>query len=137
MVRTSTRVKALYLYNIARFLENQGETEGDMAAIVRAQWATDQLPVDNIAAAEDPAVPPDDGIVSSALRGHVLGDLPDASVQVGDPDTSEAVTRQTAKLLATDRAFTADLILHSRTLRGMRSSGPPHDTFLAARVLSS
>ena len=55
----------------------------------------------------------------------------------GDPDTGAAVTRPTAKRLATDRALTADLVLHSRTLRGMRDSEYQYNKFLAAHVLSS
>ena len=82
-----------------------------------------------------------DVVVTSALRGHVLGNVPDACVLMnlasGDPDTSAAVTRPTARRLATGRALTADLILHSRTLRGMRDSEHQHNKFLAAHVLSS
>ena len=59
----------------------------------------------------------DDVVVTSTLRGHVLGNVPDANVLRShvsrDPDTSAAVPRPTARCLATDRALTADLILHS------------------------
>jgi hypothetical protein len=55
----------------------------------------------------------------------------------GNPDTSETITRIVAKSRAIDRALTADLILHSRTLRGMRSSEHQHNKLLAAHVLSS
>ena len=45
----------------------------------------------------------------------------------GNPDTSETITRIVAKTRAIERALnTADLILHSRTLRGMRSSENQH-----------
>jgi hypothetical protein len=47
-----------------------------------------------------------------------------------NPDTSETITRIVAKTRAIDTAQTADLSLHSRTLRGMRMP-------LAAYVLSS
>ncbi len=71
----------------------------------------------------------------------MLGSVPDASMLTshisGDPDTGAAVPRPTAKHLATDRALTADLILHSRTLRRMRDSEHQHDKYLAAHVLSS
>ena len=72
----------------------------------------------------------------------MLGSVPDASVLTshisGDPDAGAAVPRPTAKHLATDRALTDDLILHSRTLRRMRDSEQQHDNkYLAAHVLSS
>jgi hypothetical protein len=80
IARTPTRVKALYLCrdNIARFLEDH-ETEGDTAIIMRLD------------AANEPSQRIDDGIVSSTLRGHVLGSIPDEAVLeshfVGNPDT--------------------------------------------------
>ena len=143
IARTPTRVKALYLCrdNIARFLKVHAETEGDMATIMRQRWASDQLPVVALDAANEPTQMIDDGIVSSALRGHVLGNIPDEAVREshidGNPDTSETITRIVAKTRAIDRAMTADLILHSRTLRGMRSSEHQHNKLLAAHVLSS
>ena len=142
IARASTRVKALYLCrdNIARFFAAHAVSEGQMGAIMRAQWGAEQLPVVSIEEAVVPAPPTDDGVASLALRGHVLGSVPDDSVQVGhisgDPDT-DAATRPTAKRLATDRALTADLVLHSRTLRGMRDSEYQYNKFLAAHVLSS
>jgi hypothetical protein len=51
--------------------------------------------------------------------------------------TDEYVTCIVAKTRAIDGALTADLILHSRTLRGMRSSEHRHNKLLAAHVLSS
>jgi hypothetical protein len=59
--------------NIARFLEDHAETEGDVAIIMRQQWALDQLPVVTLDAANEPAQMIDDGIVSSALRGTCSG----------------------------------------------------------------
>jgi hypothetical protein len=90
------RVKVLYLCrdNIARFLKVHAETEGDMAIIMRQQWASDQLPVFTLDAANDPAQMIDDGIVSSALRGHVLGNIPDEAVREshieGKPDARQS-----------------------------------------------
>ncbi len=99
-----------------------------------------QLPVVTLDAANEPAQMIDDE-VSSALRGHVLGNIPDEAVLEshveGNPDTSETITRIVAKTRAIDRALTADLILYSRTLRGMRSSEHQHNKLLAAHVLSS
>ena len=79
-----------------------------------------------------PPRPTDDGVVSSILRGHVVGNVPDdaRSHISGSPDTGETVRRPTAKLLAkADWALTADLIPHSRTLlQGMmRDSEYQHD----------
>jgi hypothetical protein len=54
----------------------------------------------------------------------------------GNPDTSETITRIVAKTRAIDRALTAD-ILHSCTLRGMRSSEHQHNKLLTAHVLLS
>jgi hypothetical protein len=109
-----------------------------MAIIMRQQWASDQRPVVTFDAANEPAQMIDDGAVSSARRGHVLGSVPDEAVLEshigGNPDTSETITRMTR---AIDRALTADLILHSRTLRGMRSSEHQHNKLLAAHGLSS
>jgi hypothetical protein len=96
--------------------------------------STERLPVFSIA-----PMPPT--VASSILRGHVLGSVPDASVLTshisGGPDTGAAVPRPTAKHLATGRALTGDLILHSRTLRGMRDSKHQHNKFLAAHVLGT
>ncbi len=59
----ATRVKALYLCrdNIARFLEDHAEIEGDVAIILRQQWASDQLPVVTLDAGNEPAQMIDDG----------------------------------------------------------------------------
>ncbi len=78
IARTPTRVKALYLCrdHIARFLKVHAETEGNMAIIMRQRWASDHLPVVTLDAPNEPAQMIDDGIVSSALRGHVLGNIP-------------------------------------------------------------
>lgn len=83
IARTPTRVKALYLCrdNIARFLKVHAETEGDMATIMRQRWASDQLPVVALDAANEPTQMIDDGKISSALRGHVLGNIPDEAVR--------------------------------------------------------
>jgi hypothetical protein len=55
-----------------------------------------------------------------ALRGHVLGDVPKASVCEdavnGDPDIA-ANARPQAVIQAMGRANTADLTLHAQTLR--------------------
>ena len=42
---------------------------------------SDQLPVVALDAANEPTQMIDDGIVSSALRGHVLGNIPDEAVR--------------------------------------------------------
>ena len=93
IARTSTCVKALYLCrdNIALFFDTHAESNGPMGAILRRQWGTEQLPFVSIVAAEafvHPAgngivvlVPTtDDVVVTSTLRGHVLGNVPDANV---------------------------------------------------------
>ena len=159
---THTRVKMLYLCrdNIARYLETH-EVRAGMAVIVRQQWGTETLPTvtiteavhpapaagaaidparaDNTAAAVDPGPAANES--DQALRGHTLGSVPEASVAhgtiSGDPDTTEHNTRPVAKSRATGRALTADLILHSQTLRGMRSSEHQYNKLLAAHVLSS
>ncbi len=68
-----------------------------MATIMRQRWASDQLPVVALDAANEPTQMIDDGKISSALRGHVLGNLPDEAVREshidGNPDTSETITR--------------------------------------------
>ncbi len=67
-----------------------------MAIIMRQRWAWDQLLVVALDAANEPAQLIDDGIVSSALRGHVLANIPDDAVREshieGNPDTSETIT---------------------------------------------
>jgi hypothetical protein len=153
-LRTSTRVKAQYLCSdiIARSFDAHAESDGPMGEILRGQWDTEQLPFASIVKSEAPVPPAGDGVVisvpttddvvvTSILRGHVLGNAPDANALTGhvsgDPDTSAVVPRPTGKRLATDRALTADLILHSRTLQGVRDSEHQHDNFLAAHVLSS
>jgi hypothetical protein len=100
---------------------------------MRQQWATDQLPVATLDAANEAAQTIDDGIVSSVLRGHVLESVPDEAVL----ESHIGGTRIVAKTRAIDRALTADLSLHSRTLWGMRSSEHQHNKLLAARVISS
>jgi hypothetical protein len=64
--------------------------------------AADQLPVVTLYAENEPAQTIDDGIFSSALRGHVLGSVPDEAVLEshigGNPDISETITRIVAKL---------------------------------------
>jgi hypothetical protein len=101
IARTPTRVKALR-DNIARYLKVHAETEGNMA-IMRQRWASDQLPVVALDAANEPAHMIDDGIVSSALRRHVLENIPDEAVREshieGNPDTSETITLIIPKLL--------------------------------------
>ncbi len=70
IARTPTRVKALYLCrdNIARFPKVHAETEGNMAIIMRQRWASEQLSVVALDAANEPAQMIDDGIVSSAHK---------------------------------------------------------------------
>ena len=55
----------------------------------------------------------------------------------GGADTTERNTRHVALGQATGGALTADLILHSQTLRGMRDSERQRNKLFAAHVLSS
>jgi hypothetical protein len=79
-----------------------------MGALLRGQWGMEQLPFVSIVAPEPPVPPAGDGVVisvptiddvvvTSNLRGHVLGNVPDANVLrshvSGDPDTGAAVPR--------------------------------------------
>ncbi len=70
-------------------------------------------------------------MATPALLGHVLGNVPVASVRAddisGDPDIT-ANTRPQAVIQAMERANTADLILHSQTLREMRASEHQYNT---------
>jgi hypothetical protein len=68
----------------------------------------------------------DDGIVSSALRGHVLGSISDEAVleNRGNPDTSETIT-SIARTRAIDRALTADSSCVSARCRGCRAANIP------------
>ncbi len=99
--RTPTHVNALYLCrdNIARFLKVHAETEGDMAIIMRQQWASDQLPVGKRTSA-------DDRRRNSQLGStrHVLGNIPDEAVREshieGNPDPSNTITHIVAKTRA-------------------------------------
>jgi hypothetical protein len=105
-------------------------------ALVTTPWqcASDQLPVVTLDAANEPAQMIDDGIVSSARRGHVLGSRRATSgatqIQARQSPASEPRHERLTGPL------TADLILHSHTLRGMRSSEHQHNKLLAAHVFS-
>lgn len=46
------------------FLKVHAETEGDMATIMRQRWASDQLPVVALDAANEPTQMIDDGKIS-------------------------------------------------------------------------
>ncbi len=70
----------------------------------------------------------------------MLGNVPVASVRAdvinGDPDITTN-TRPQAVIQAMERVNTADLILHSQTLREMRATEHQYNKLLAAHVLSS
>jgi hypothetical protein len=94
-----------------------------------------------ITAAADPApAQGEEDLSTPALRGRVLGNVPVASVRVdasnGDPDITTN-TRPHAVIQAMGRVNTADLILHSQTLREMLASEHQYIKLLAAHVLSS
>ncbi len=81
IARASTRGKALCLCraNVARFSTPTRRATDEWGRSC-ARWATEQLLVISVTMSTAP-VPADDGMVSSILRGHVLGDVPEASVQ--------------------------------------------------------
>ncbi len=84
----------------------------------------------------------DQDLSTPALRGHVVGDVPEAKLSIreeatnGDPDITTN-TRPPRPCDPGDGPQTADLILHSQTLREMRDSEHQYNKLLAAHVVSS
>ena len=120
-------------------VNDQAPAAGAPAAAGNAragQPAVDQAPAGGAPADANPKPR-----VDPALRGHTLGNIPEASVVRGtingDPDTTASNTRAMAVGAAINTALAADLILHSQTLRGMRDSEQQYNKLLAAHVLSS
>jgi hypothetical protein len=139
--RPDVRVRAVRKSrdNVARFLERY---EPGMLDIANEAWGAHQLPVVTIAPTDGfdaDAARRSSDLVALHLKGHTIGDIPDSSVKrtliSGAPDLT--VERKDARNAADADAMAADLVLHSRTMRGLADSHHSHNRQLAAQVLSS
>ena len=142
MARPSTRMEAVRLArdSVLRYAD---KFDTPLAVELRGMWGEEVFSVERIKPTEafDSRAAADKDVLTQALQGHDVGNVPEESVEKHDvrtdlPTGGEA-TRHKARATIKGDALAADLVFHTSVMRKLRvGSNEQYQTKIAAQLLS-